>query len=165
MTAAPHANVIWAVSVVIAVFCAVAWAALALVMARAAPREFRRRAVVLSALVVMPAFVVFELWGLALVLGRTWAPLPWIIAAGGALSAIVIVPGMAAHTPRLAPALRRRALTNIVVAIAACTAMGEMFIFLGPLWTPWVMGIFSIAVPVQSAFARRVSRRGRRPVP
>lgn len=156
------ANVIVGFSGTIAVICAILWAFVAFFLARARPSGSRRRAAVLSVYLVLPLFVVLEVWGVALSLGRTWAPLPWVIAGGGALSAALIVPRMAAVTRRLTPALRRRGLTNAVFVIAACTAIAELFVFMDRTWFTWILGIFSLAASIGSVLTRARSARSRK---
>ncbi|MEA2787577.1 MAG: hypothetical protein QOF71_3681 [Candidatus Eremiobacteraeota bacterium] len=148
------------VVVVIAGGCALLWALLAARFALGSQHPSRWRAAGAAAILVAPFFVVVELWFLALAVQRSWPPLPWVIAAGGAIAAGVLVPLMATRTPRLAPNTRRRAVTNMAVIIVSVTWIAELFVFEGFGSAGWIVAVLSIVGLVARVFSRRKSRAG-----
>jgi hypothetical protein len=148
------------VVVVIAGGCALLWALLAARFALGSQHPSRWRAAGAAAILVAPFFVVVELWFLALAVQRSWPPLPWVIAAGGAIAAGVLVPLMATRTPRLAPNTRRRAVTNMAVIIVSVTWIAELFVFEGFGSAGWIVTVLSIVGLVARVFSRRKSRAG-----
>ena len=148
------------VVVVIAAGCVLMWALFTVSFARGPQQPSRWRAAGAAAILVAPIFVVLELWFLALAVQRSWPPLPWVIAAGGAIAAAVLVPLMATRTPRLAPDTRRRAVTNMAIIIVGVTSIAELFVFQGFVPAGWIVTAFSIVGLIARVFSRRKSRAG-----
>jgi hypothetical protein len=146
-----------AMSTIVAVSFVIGWTALSRALISRNPSAPSSRCWTLAALLVGPLFAMLELWTVAAAFGRSWAPLPWIIAAGGVVS-LAIIPIMAAKTRRLAPERRRRALTNFAVIIVACTLIAELGVYVQPSWQPWISAAAAVFVVILGAQKRLVSR-------